>query len=295
MAITQETHWDNIGTEPGAGDAEYVAGDQPVSEWDNWFNWSAAKDVENLIAALENVTTGHDHDGANSKPVDGSDVVNTPAGNISSTNSQAALNELDTEKETPAGAQTKVDTHAADTSTHGVSGDIQGSEDKDVANGIAGLDASAQLGEALFPGIFNKYVASENVYEQNLYSNSTTSTTYEKLTFYPIGVLFPNPATLRVKFQLRVSNAITTAYGQIYKNGTPHGTERSTQSLSYVTFSEDLSFAPGDEIQVYVKSVVGAYSAQVYNLAIHGDAVEILLGEAIVDGAVGLPNPLTFV
>ena len=95
MAITQESHWDNVGTEPGAGDAEYVAGDQPIAEYDNWFNWSAAKDVENLIAALENVTTGHDHDGANSKQVDGSDVVNTPAGTIVATDVQAALNELD--------------------------------------------------------------------------------------------------------------------------------------------------------------------------------------------------------
>ena len=98
MAITQETHWDNVGTEPGAGDAEYVAGQQPISEHDNWFNWSAAKDVENLIAALENVATGHDHDGANSKRVDGSDVVNTPAGNVAATDVQAAINELDTEK-----------------------------------------------------------------------------------------------------------------------------------------------------------------------------------------------------
>lgn len=95
MAITQETHWDNVGTEPGAGDAEYVAGDQPIAEYDNWFNWSAAKDVENIIAALENITTGHDHDGANSKAVDGSDVVNTPAGTIAATDAQGAINELD--------------------------------------------------------------------------------------------------------------------------------------------------------------------------------------------------------
>ena len=95
MAITQETHWDDVGIEPGAGDAEYTAGQQPIAEYDNWFNWSAAKDVENLIAALENVATGHDHDGANSKKVDGSDVVNTPAGTIVATDVQAAIDELD--------------------------------------------------------------------------------------------------------------------------------------------------------------------------------------------------------
>lgn len=98
MALSQLTRWDDVGSTPGAGLAKYVAGDQPISEYDNWFNWSAAKDVENLIAALENITTGHDHDGANSKQVDGSDVVNTPAGNVAATDVQAAINELDTEK-----------------------------------------------------------------------------------------------------------------------------------------------------------------------------------------------------
>ena len=98
MAITQETRWDNVGVEPGAGDAEYVAGDQPIAEYDNWFNKSASNDVENIIDVLENIATGHDHDGVNSKAVDGADVVNTPAGSISSVTVQAALNELDIEK-----------------------------------------------------------------------------------------------------------------------------------------------------------------------------------------------------
>jgi len=52
--------------------------------------------------------------------VDADDIAFTPAGDIAATNVQAAIEELDTEKETPAGAQTKVDTHAALTETHGV-------------------------------------------------------------------------------------------------------------------------------------------------------------------------------
>lgn len=43
----------------------------------------------------------------------------TPAGNIAASNVQAAIQELDTEKETPAGAQAKVDTHAGATDPHG--------------------------------------------------------------------------------------------------------------------------------------------------------------------------------
>lgn len=116
--VTQLSRWDNVGTEAPAGDAEYVAGQQPIAEWDNYFNWSAAKDVENLIAALENITTGHDHDGANSKAVDGSDVVNTPAGNIVATDVQAALNELDTEKAKVLKAVTSLSADTTLDSTH---------------------------------------------------------------------------------------------------------------------------------------------------------------------------------
>lgn len=71
-----------------------------------------------------------------------SEVPNTPAGNISSTNVQAAINELDTEKETPAGAQSKVNTHAADTSTHGVTTVIGSSEAQSLTNKIINADSN---------------------------------------------------------------------------------------------------------------------------------------------------------
>jgi hypothetical protein len=52
----------------------------------------------NIAAAVENITTGHDHDGVNSKKVVAANIVNTPAGDIVAITVQAALNELDTEK-----------------------------------------------------------------------------------------------------------------------------------------------------------------------------------------------------
>lgn len=54
--------------------------------------------LNNLAAAIENITTGHDHDGGDSKKVVAANVVNTPAGDIAAITVQAALNELDTEK-----------------------------------------------------------------------------------------------------------------------------------------------------------------------------------------------------
>jgi hypothetical protein len=50
------------------------------------------------VDAFFNTSTGHDHDGTDSKKITASNVVNTPAGNIAATNVQAAITELDTEK-----------------------------------------------------------------------------------------------------------------------------------------------------------------------------------------------------
>jgi hypothetical protein len=52
MAITQKTRWDDTGQEPPAGSAKYVAGEQPIAEYDNWFNYSTAKDIESLNKEL---------------------------------------------------------------------------------------------------------------------------------------------------------------------------------------------------------------------------------------------------
>ena len=77
---------------------------------------------------------------------------------------------------------------------------------------------------------------------------SSSSDTYEKkkeITTYLGG-------TLRVKFDLKSANAAPTAYGQIYKNGVGYGTERTRDVGTYQTFSEDLTFAVGDKIQLYL-------------------------------------------
>jgi len=58
-------------------------------------------------------------------------------------------------------------------------------------------------------------------------------------------------ALLRVKFSLWNNQNGYTAYGRVYKNGTPFGTERSVTSTNSVTFTEDLEFTKNDLIQIY--------------------------------------------
>ena len=57
MAISQKTHWDDAGTEPGAGLAKYAVNEQPIANWDNWFNKATVDDIAAIIAAFES----HNH------------------------------------------------------------------------------------------------------------------------------------------------------------------------------------------------------------------------------------------
>lgn len=54
--------------------------------------------LENITDAIEDTSTGHDHDGTDSKKVSAGNVINTPVGNIAATDVQGAINELDAEK-----------------------------------------------------------------------------------------------------------------------------------------------------------------------------------------------------
>ena len=52
MAINQRSRWDDVGVEPPAGEAKYVAGEQPIAEYDNWFNYVVTRDIAELNKEL---------------------------------------------------------------------------------------------------------------------------------------------------------------------------------------------------------------------------------------------------
>lgn len=55
MAITQKSRWDDVGQEPPAGEAKYTAGEQPIAEYDNWFNKAVVDDIAALNQWLDNL------------------------------------------------------------------------------------------------------------------------------------------------------------------------------------------------------------------------------------------------
>jgi hypothetical protein len=78
-------------------------------------------------------------------------------------------------------------------------------------------------------------------------SGGDSNNTYTKKKEITIGAT----GSIRVKFELESSTSLYFAYGKVYKNGSPIGTERSTKGVEI--FSEDFSgIIPTDKIQLYI-------------------------------------------
>jgi hypothetical protein len=93
-------------------------------------------------------------------------------------------------------------------------------------------------------------------------------------------IVVARAGTLNIAFQLKVdTGVIGTAYGKIYKNGSPAGTERSTTLSTYTNYEEDISVAIGDNIELYAKASSG-YSYFVKNfrlLSVEATSETVLL------------------
>lgn len=92
----------------------------------------------------------------------------------------------------------------------------------------------------------------------------------------------------RVKFLLYNNDGISTVYGRIRKNGADFGTERSTSNSVPVLFTEDLTFAKGDLVQMYIKAP-GLNTAFAGVFAIYGTVAfgSVKLDNATSGGTLG--------
>ena len=84
--------------------------------------------------------------------------------------------------------------------------------------------------------------------------------------------------TLRLKFDMKTDNVGVAANAQVYCNGAPVGTLHTTSSLSYVSFSEDVSgWFPGDLVQLYIKTATAPFTAFVKNFSLCASNGVVLL------------------
>lgn len=86
-----------------------------------------------------------------------------------------------------------------------------------------------------------------------------TNNDVNRTTYYKHGQRFyiPYDGTVSTSFEMNVSLDGATAYARIYKNGSAAGTERTNSTNSYVTYTENLSVAAGDYLELYLKTSSG--------------------------------------
>lgn len=174
----------------------------------------------------------------------------------------------------------------------GVACIIQNDSMKDIAGGIAGLDASALLGQALFPEIEKRYEISDDLLHSHDAEGNTGVGAYAIQKTITLDTLYPTPSTLRIKFDIKLSPAVGTAYGKIYKNGGAVGTERTNVTDNYVTFTEDIAYADGDTLELWVYKV-GAGNVYFRNFRVYGVEADISLKEAIEGSDCGVVDPFS--
>ena len=122
--------------------------------------------------------------------------------------------------------------------------------------------------------VFYGYGISDDLLHSHDVEVSDGTTTYGKESYILVDKVYPSPVTLRVKFDLKSGNVAVNAYGRIYKNGVAVGTERTNNSVTYVTYSEDIEFSRGDYIELWIKSGTVFEDIFAKNFRIYGDIVE---------------------
>lgn len=81
----------------------------------------------------------------------------------------------------------------------------------------------------------------------------------------------PITETIRIKFDIKTELAGQMAYGKIYKNGAPHGVERTSIVETYTTFSEDLAFTTDDVIELWCRVANTSWKCYYQNFRVCGN------------------------
>jgi hypothetical protein len=79
----------------------------------------------------------------------------------------------------------------------------------------------------------------------------TFASSYTKLKEITIGFT----GTYTISFKLSATGG--TAYGRVYKDGVAFGSQRNTSGSSYTTYTQNLAFTAGDQVQLYAYNAGG--------------------------------------
>lgn len=169
---------------------------------------------------------------------------------------------------------TKVSDHAAiTTSIHGIPDTTQ------TLSKIIENKKRWEIGDALF-------------HSNDLEVSVPSGTSWTKKKEIKINELAPDEATFRLKFDMMESGGAGSDSGvRIYRNGTAHGAVHGAENLdTWYTKTEDLVFAKGDLIQLYMYCNVTDRTVYAKNFRVYGSVVDMTAEFAILYDTVGTTN-----
>jgi len=96
-----------------------------------------------------------------------------------------------------------------------------------------------------------------------VYSSNPNNPAYISNTIYTKAkaAVINVTGTFRVIFYLSSNNTANTAYGRVYKNGSPIGIEFSQSGTTYRICYQDFYFNAGDSVEIWARSVSSSYGA----------------------------------
>ena len=139
------------------------------------------------------------------------------------------------------------------------------------ANGDVLVSTTPSSGDSAVSKTYVSYTASDVLISSSdtlkQFNNRTTYTKTSEIKMF-------RPGVIRVKFDVAVDTAGKTIYGRIYLNGVATGTERTSthEQPTYETFSEDITIAPGDLVQLYTKMSDTSFGRSA-NFRIYGTSI----------------------
>jgi len=130
------------------------------------------------------------------------------------------------------------------------------------------------MGYVSRPSIINAYTQSDTVLVANTAEKTTlNSTSYEKMKEIKlIQTIYVN-SRFRFKFELLIADVGFTAYGKVYKNGVPVGTEYTRNVAGWLATSEDIDIGDwkvNDTIELWAKTSSDIHACHVKNFQMCG-------------------------
>lgn len=134
------------------------------------------------------------------------------------------------------------------------------------AQQIENLGIPTTTGDALSMGNPIPVLVGNAPFSFNDIQRSTTSNSFVRIKETRIW----RRGAYRISFEMRMSGRTGRAFGRIYRNGVPLGTERETSGTTWRIYTEDINgWEIGDYVQLWAYTTSGTFSNQVKNLRLY--------------------------